>query len=43
MKVLVIGHLTGRDIRPYPEAEGRRIDSWRPTIRWLPPAGGSWW
>jgi hypothetical protein len=25
MKVLVIGQLTGKDIRPYLEAEGRRI------------------
>ena len=25
MKVLVIGHLPGKDIRPYLEAEGRRV------------------
>jgi len=25
MKVLVIGHLTGKDIRPHLEAEGRRV------------------
>jgi hypothetical protein len=25
MKVLVIGHLTGKDIRPYLEAEGRTV------------------
>lgn len=25
MKVLVIGHLTGKDIRPHLQAEGRRI------------------
>jgi hypothetical protein len=25
MKVLVIGHLTGKDITPYLEAEGRRV------------------
>jgi hypothetical protein len=25
MKVLVIGHLTGKDIRPYLEAEGKRV------------------
>ena len=25
MKVLVIGHLTGNDIRPYLEAEGRAV------------------
>ena len=25
MKVLVIGHLTGKDIRPHLQAEGRRV------------------
>jgi hypothetical protein len=25
MKVLVVGHLTGKDIGPYLEAEGRRV------------------
>ena len=25
MKVLAIGHLTGKDIRPHLEAEGRRV------------------
>lgn len=25
MKVLVIGHLTGKDIRPHVQAEGRRV------------------
>lgn len=25
MKVLVIGHLTGKDIRPHLEAEGKRV------------------
>ena len=25
MKVLVIGYLTGKDIRPHLEAEGRRV------------------
>jgi len=25
MKVLVVGHLTGKDITPYLEAEGRRV------------------
>jgi hypothetical protein len=25
VKVLVIGHLTGKDIRPHLEAEGRRV------------------
>ena len=29
MKVLVIGHLTGKDIRPYLEAEGRRVTELR--------------
>ncbi len=29
MKVLVIGHLTGKDIRPHLEAEGRAIARFR--------------
>jgi hypothetical protein len=29
MKVLVIGHLTGKDIRPHLEAEGRRVTELR--------------
>ena len=29
MKVLVIGHLTGKDITPYLEAEGRRVGELR--------------
>ncbi len=31
MKVLVIWHLTGKDIRPYLEAEGRRVTELAPT------------
>jgi hypothetical protein len=29
VKVLVIGHLTGKDIRPHLEAEGRRVTELR--------------
>jgi hypothetical protein len=29
MKVLVIGHLTGKNIRPHLEAEGRRVTELR--------------
>lgn len=29
MKVLVIGHLTGKDIRPHLQAEGRRVAEFR--------------
>jgi len=31
MKVLVIGQLTGRDIRPHLEAEGKRVAELRAT------------
>ena len=30
MKVLVIGHLTGKDIRPHLQAEGRRVAAKEP-------------